>query len=189
MKKLVMFLLCVFAVCASACSSVDGESIDTSQEALACNYPKGSVGSTKLPSTGVIRQFVAQTQGSDLAQGGYYNFNTGLTTTEIFDWWPMANVAMSGGWAGTLLTTVSFACGPSMLCMRFNGGQPDEGQLVFGNGGAGMPFGSTVTMNQGVTKIHMGYNDTGNYRAMIFTGWHNGEQVVIKRTIPGTNGC
>jgi hypothetical protein len=72
--------------------------------------------------------------------------------------------------------------------MDINAGQSDAASIKF-TGSTGGPVGSTIVMNGGVTRIEATDNATGNYRALKFTGIHDGALVSYIRAIPSSGGC
>ncbi len=190
MKKLALLLLCLFCALGCSADNADENTGDVTQE-LACTYPIGAVGRAVVPSLGKITTFGAYPESVKKMLVVYTKVEGGGTLSGTIDWDPASATSISGSWTGTLLTKIVFdaICGTGAPCMTLNYGLPDQSQILFGNGGTGAPVGSVINMNGGVTRIEATNNATGNYRALKFTGIHNGALVSFTRTIPGTGGC
>jgi hypothetical protein len=188
MQSFSVFLMTlILALAAFACSAdVETETAGEVQDELACAYPTGSIGSA---TSGRVTQFLVSSPKQVTAKSS----SGGWTTTKTFNWDPSSATTMTGGWAGTMIKKVTLEpCSyPGPVCMTMNKGLPDEASINFAAGGSGSPapITSTFEMNEGVTKIEVVDSDSGLYRRFKFTGYHNGQQIVVLRTFPGSGGC
>lgn len=187
-KLLLLSVLCtLFSVGCSAGSddSIAAENLgDVSQE-LACTYPLGAVGRTDSPPIGKVTTFGEQASKNALV---IYTLNAGGTFSGLLKWDPASLTNMSGSWTGSAMTTLAFRVAGPDVYIDVNLGQPDAASIKF-TGSTGAPIGSAITMNGGVTRIEATNNATGNYRALKFTGWHQGALVSFTRAIPSSGGC
>ncbi len=193
MKKLHGLMAMLMALLAFGCSAespAEEAYGDVTQE-LACTYPIGGVGRAIVPSLGKITTFGVDAGSVKNMRVIYTPVEGGSPLSGTINWDPASTTSISGSWTGTSLTKIVFdaICGTGVPCMTLNYGLPDQSQILFGNGGTGAPVGSVINMNGGVTRIEATNNATGNYRALKFTGIHNGALVSFTRTIPGTGGC